>query len=239
MSSNDPRYVVGGLVHAKACHVTNEAECRRRYGSHAKTKIVNGVVTSVESIRNGNNKRTATEITASYTLGGSVTKVQRLNSRSVKAGHVADINSDNNEPVTELVTGTREPTQSTDDGGSAPVVGISTEEMLAELQSSDEEEERTAEATSTAVQQQQVSHHVGAPAGQTTTGPPVAVVHGIEWFKPSTNSIPNHLNGRVARRQWCIRTPVGEVLVPGRNQTTDDMAPLDFFYSCSHPNSSL
>jgi hypothetical protein len=221
-------------------HVTNEAECRRRYGSHAKTKIVNGVVTSVETIRNGNNKRTATEITAScYTLGGSVTKVQRLNSRNVKAGHVADINSDNNEPVTELVTGNREPTQSTDDGGSAPVVGISTEQMLAELQSSDEEEERTAEAASMAVQQQQVSHDVGATAGQTTTGPPVAVVHGIEWFKSSANSIPNSLNGRVARRQWCIRTPVGEVLVPGRNQTTDNMAPLDFFYSCSHPNSSL
>ena len=87
------------------------------------------------------------------------------------------------------------------------MVGISTEEMLAELQSSDEEEERTAEAASTAVQQQQVSHHVRAPAGQTTTGPPVAVVHGIiEWFKPSANSIPNHLNGRVAQRQWCIST---------------------------------
>ena len=87
------------------------------------------------------------------------------------------------------------------------MVGISIEEMLAELQRSDDEEERTAEAASTAVQQQQVSHHVGAPAGQTTTGPPVAVVHGFEWFKPSTNSIPNHLNGRVAQRLlWCIRT---------------------------------
>ena len=71
MSSNDPRYVVGGLVHANACHVTNESECsRRRYGSHVKTKLLNGVVTEVDTIRNGNSKRMATEITATYTLGG-------------------------------------------------------------------------------------------------------------------------------------------------------------------------
>jgi hypothetical protein len=94
MSSNDPRYVVGGLVlHAKAWHVTSESECRRRgYGSHAKTKLLNGVVTEVDTIRNGNNKRTATEITAFYTLGGRDKKVRKLNSRRVKAGHVAAIN---------------------------------------------------------------------------------------------------------------------------------------------------
>ena len=66
-------------------------KCRRRYRSHAKKKLLNGVVTEVDTIRNGNNKRMATEITASHTLGGRDKKGQRLNSRRVKAGHVAFI----------------------------------------------------------------------------------------------------------------------------------------------------
>ena len=82
--------------------------------------------------------------------------MQRLNSRRVKAGHVAAINSDSNGPVTE----NRNALQSTDDAETALVVGTSTDEMLAELQSSDEEVERAAEApgaarVDTILQQQQ------------------------------------------------------------------------------------
>jgi hypothetical protein len=39
----DPRTVVGALVSAKACHVTNLAESTHRYGANAKTKHVVGV----------------------------------------------------------------------------------------------------------------------------------------------------------------------------------------------------
>ena len=92
MSSNDPRYQVGALVHAKAMHVTALIECHRRYGSNAKTKLVNG------------QKQMGTLITAIYSLGGQCRKVATLNSRSVKAGHVAAIPNEGNEPGTELVT---------------------------------------------------------------------------------------------------------------------------------------
>ena len=239
MSSNDPRYVVGGLVHAKACHVTNESECRRRYGSHAKTKLVNGVVTKVDTIRNGNNKRTATEITVYYNLGGSCRKVQKLNSRRVKAGHVAAINSsDSNGPVIELVNENRETLQSTNDGGTAPVVGISTDEMLAELESSDKEVlERAADeaagAAGVATIQQEEEGVRPSPRRRGMTraaGPPVADVHGIEWFQADPRDTALNLNGNVPMRQWSIRTPVGDILIPGRNQaTTRDMTPVDYF----------
>ena len=46
--ATDPRRIAGSMVEAKACHVTNLAECARRYGSNSKTKRVQGVVTHVE-----------------------------------------------------------------------------------------------------------------------------------------------------------------------------------------------
>ena len=44
----DPQRIVGSMVEAKACHVTNLAECSRRYGSNSKTKRVQGIITHVE-----------------------------------------------------------------------------------------------------------------------------------------------------------------------------------------------
>ena len=43
----DSRRVVGAKVHAKAIHVTSEAECARRYGSNKNTKWLNGIVNNV------------------------------------------------------------------------------------------------------------------------------------------------------------------------------------------------
>jgi hypothetical protein len=64
MSSNDPRFVVGARVHAKALHVTAIAECHRRYGTNAKTKFVNGTVVLVDSAPSSTQKRAVTLITA-------------------------------------------------------------------------------------------------------------------------------------------------------------------------------
>ena len=43
----DPQCIVGSMVEAKACHVTNLAEYARRYGSNSKTMKVQGIVTHV------------------------------------------------------------------------------------------------------------------------------------------------------------------------------------------------
>ena len=37
--ATDPRRIVGSMVEAKACHVTNLAECSRRYGSNSNDRI--------------------------------------------------------------------------------------------------------------------------------------------------------------------------------------------------------
>ena len=81
----DPRRIVGSMVEAKACHVTNLAECACRYGSNSKTKKVQGIVTHVEVIKNSTTNRTTTFVTAAYDLGGTMICPCRLNIRLVKA----------------------------------------------------------------------------------------------------------------------------------------------------------
>ena len=65
----DPRRIVGSMVEAKACHVTNLAECACRFRLNSKTKRVQGIVTHVEVIKNSTTNRTTTFVTAAYDLG--------------------------------------------------------------------------------------------------------------------------------------------------------------------------
>ena len=59
----DPRRIVGSMVEAKECHVTNLTECARRYGSNSKTRRVQGIITHVEVIKNSTTNRTTTFVT--------------------------------------------------------------------------------------------------------------------------------------------------------------------------------
>ena len=81
----DPRRIVGSMVEAKACHVTNLAECSRRYGSNSKMKRVQGIMTHVEMIMNSTTNRMMTFVMAAYDLGEMMIHPCRLNIRSVKA----------------------------------------------------------------------------------------------------------------------------------------------------------
>jgi hypothetical protein len=86
MSSVDTRRVIGSSVHAKAVHVTNKAECSRRYGSRMKLKMLPGTVVEVHNSVTKQNGRTSTFLTCDFILCGDVTKRSTLNIRSVKAG---------------------------------------------------------------------------------------------------------------------------------------------------------
>ena len=77
--ATDPRRIVGNMVEAKACHVTNLAECARHYWSNSKTKKVQGIVTDVEVIKNSTTNRMTTFETAAYDLGGTTIRPCRLN----------------------------------------------------------------------------------------------------------------------------------------------------------------
>ena len=81
----DPRHIVGSMVEAKACHVTNLAECSCHYGSNSKMKRVQGIMTYVKVIKNSTTNRMTTFVMAAYNLGGMTICPCRLNIRSVNA----------------------------------------------------------------------------------------------------------------------------------------------------------
>ena len=234
MSNNDSRMVVGGSVHAKACHVTCDAECKRRYGSLFKTKLVNGVVTMVETVAPANNKRAVTMITASYTFGGGETKVQTLNSSSVKAGHVPATNVERIEPVTGL--GTQIVQAPNESATTAPDVN---EPAVGPPLDCNDDANPNYETIVNELVVAGVAENVrqnpeemreflmrddDAPPHDET----VANVHGNEWVRAAMTDPP--LNGNVPFRQWSIRNMVGEILTPGQSNltTAQEMSPLDF-----------
>jgi hypothetical protein len=141
----DPRFVVGTRVHAKAILVTNHAECHRRYGSNAKSKLVGGSVVAVESLPSAKGKHSLKVITIDFDLGGATIKQLKLNLRSVKAGDVPGTTMAVSTPVTTLVT----EGQSGDNGDSSPASTpppvVLTQERTSDddlFSSSEEEEER-------------------------------------------------------------------------------------------------
>ena len=80
----DPRTVVGGRVHALACHVTSEAEAKRVYGSNWKSATVNGTVLEVRKRTKDNNKNGQTYVYASYMFPTEVSRQKELHLKSVK-----------------------------------------------------------------------------------------------------------------------------------------------------------
>jgi hypothetical protein len=70
----DPRRVTGNIVIAKACHVTNLAECARRYGAKKSRKMVEGIVVDVIMNRRDPAKKAEAEVVADYDLGGRAIK---------------------------------------------------------------------------------------------------------------------------------------------------------------------
>jgi hypothetical protein len=83
---DDPRLFVGASVEAKAMLVTSLAECSRRYGTNAKTKVVPGLVVSFgqESAPPGRS-RAITFIVADFYFGDNVVKRGKLSIRSIKS----------------------------------------------------------------------------------------------------------------------------------------------------------
>jgi hypothetical protein len=82
---SETRRIVGGIVYAKAIHVTNEKECGRRYGRNESTKLVQG---HVAEVHNGESRtgRSQCFLTCDFDFGLGVSKRKKLNIRSVKSG---------------------------------------------------------------------------------------------------------------------------------------------------------
>ena len=206
----DPQRIVGSTVGAKACHVTNLAECSRRYGSNSKMKRVQGIVTHVEVIKNSTTNRTMTFMMAAYDLGGMTIHPCRLNIQSVKAepaptaatvttaGGALPRSTDGYSTMTEVMT----PPAATEPTLEAPTnVNTSSEEpTVAVLR---EPPPLTTENNNNII------------ANNDTPLPEVAaMVHDQEWLvdDPATK-LP--VNGNFHFHNWAIKTRMGYMLGRG------------------------
>ena len=190
MPRNDPRYVVGARVQAKAHHVTALAEYHRRYGANAKTKFVNGTVVSVDAAASNGGRRAASLITADYDFGGGTIKSCQLNSRGVKMPDAELTTGVSNEPVTTLGNENVEHVNETISVGAPSVASMTAQEMLDAIQSSDEEPEQARASVETTTAAPAVAGTVAAAAIATNDRSTVATVHHAKWLRASSTEPP-------------------------------------------------
>ena len=85
VATNDPRRVVGAIVHSRANRVRADAECKRLYGSEWNKVCVTGVVTG-ERMDTSSGGRRNLVLTVCYTFPGNNKVTRDVPSRNVKIG---------------------------------------------------------------------------------------------------------------------------------------------------------
>ena len=219
----DPRRIVGSMVEAKACHVTNLAECACCYGSNSKTKRVQGIVTHVEVIKNSTTNRTTTFVMAAYDLGGTTIRPCRLNIQLVK--------------VVPTPTAATVPT-----GGGALLGSTDRYSTTTEVSTQPTATLPTVEApsnTNTSLEQPTVAVARETPPLTTKNNDTViannntplpeaaAMVHDQEWFvdDPATK-LP--VNGNYHSCNWAVKTRMGYMLRCGGDHQNSYLC-LEYF----------
>ena len=222
MAAN-PRRIVGSMMEAKACHVTNLAECARHYGSNSKTKRVQGIVTHVEVIKNLTTNRTTTFVTAAYDLGGTTIRRCRLNIRSVKAVPT---------PTAATVpTGGGALLGSTD--GDSTMTEVSTQPtatlpMLEAPSNTNTSLEQPTVAVARETPPLTTENNDTVSANNDTPLPEAAaMVHEQEWFVDDL-AMKLPVNGNYHSRNWAVKTRMGYMLRCGGDRQ-NSYSRLEYF----------
>jgi hypothetical protein len=220
----DTRRIVGSKVHAKALHVTNNAECSRRYGAGKTTKRLPGTVVESKEVHKPGNSRVSWFITADYDLGSGDMKRAVLNIRSVKSGIIPSgiplvppvppaLAIPIPAPPIPLeieLDPAHVPAQV--DPAIIPRVEINAvEELLDELE----------------------AELLPVPPPPPPLPPvppgrfPCTIAHETAWYEDAEACLMT-MNGSVAYRDWTIRTVIGHSLGPG-SDSGKSMSRLDYF----------
>ena len=220
---------IGANVHAKALQVTNEAECRRRYGAKWKTKLLPGVV-ELAAPRPGPTGRQQWFIIAKYNLGGNPPsyKTVELHQRSVQPG---------DPPSHENPTPTADdpPPAATEATTPAALTapGTSTDAHDAEI-ASDEQQQPPPAEESTETPGDPPSHENPTPT-EATSETPAQVAHGVHWYKDNNRALHN-INGHKGYKEWGITTAVGEKVFASNREKADEFSRLDLFLMMFPPD---
>ena len=206
----DPRCIVGSMVEAKACQVTNLAECACHYGSNSKTKRVQGIVTHVEVIKNSTTNRTTTFVMAAYDLGGTTICPCRLNIRSVKA--VPTPTAATVPTGGDALLGSADGDSTTTEVSTQPTATLPTLEAPSNTNTS--LEQPTVAVARTTPPLTTKNDDTVIANNDTPLPEAAATVHEQEWFvdDPATK-LP--VNGNYHSRNWAVKTRMGYMLGHG------------------------
>ena len=235
---SDPGIEINAIVHAKAIHVHNFAECARLYGSAATTKLVIGQVTDFSRSKSQNN-RLVTTVTARWWMSGYEV-VKCLGLRCVRDGvapepsvlpaplpssGVADA-----APPSSLETLADVASQACPPVTPAPVIpekGHLTPAASPFPNVNNETDPASQVHDVAAASPLAPTVRLARPAGEPSAPPPV-VVHGFEWRDAD---VLQPIGGPVARRASSVRTIGDEVTAEGGDWVGfgRSRTPLDYF----------
>ncbi|KAG7345146.1 transposase IS4 [Nitzschia inconspicua] len=189
--------IVGAKCQAKACMVTDLSECSRRYGSSAKTKILEGVVLESISMTNPTTNRTANYVRARYDLGGGHLKDVTLHIRSVE---VVSERVRANPPVAVPL----------------PVPPPVTAPAVAPALSPPTSVAAATPPPTPAGTLPPTPAPPTAPSVAQSPTIPVVTSHKVDWFIDD-EAVLEQIGQPTPRRAWSIKSPIGDVLQAGSN----------------------
>ena len=234
MPPPDPRHVPGSIVHAKAFHVKNLAECTRRYGSLNKEKDVQGVVVNAKKERKEGAARGQWMITADYDFGEGDIVTKKLTKKLVTAGPVP-VSEDNQEESSAPLSSAR-PSSTTEtspqgQANSTSVVAAATADTAATNAHPPTNQGGETPRATQLLGNNNHQEHEAANNEQSTQGLPqqlpAVVAHGLQWWDdPMATKIP--IGGAYSNTEWHLRDSIGNVFRKGSNRH-NRMTKLEYF----------
>ena len=239
MARTDKRKVVGEAVHAKACHIVHLSECSRRFGSNAKTKMLDGRVVEViyEVPATSKGKKKQCFIVGDWQLGSEV-KRMKIGIRLVQEGPVPG-NEPPPLPPPPDVPPPPADVQIADPLPPPPDV----RPPPADVQIADQiltlpdsfydhmgyESKETKEAT------KDDSEEDNDPDQDFL----VAFANGRKWYDKQ-DSCHRSLNGKVSKKEWCVKTMAGDRWTDGCDKgPLASISRLDYFLELFPPQQVL
>ena len=221
MARTDKRKVVGEAVHAKACHIVHLSECSRRFGSNAKTKMLDGRVVEViyEVPATSKGKKKQCFIVGDWQLGSEV-KRMKIGIRLVQEGPVPG-----NEP----------PPLPPPPDVPPPPADVQIADQILTLPDSfydrmGYESEETKEAA-----KEDDSEEDNDPDQDFL----VAFANGRKWYDKQ-DICHRSLNGKVSKKEWCVKTMAGDRWTDGCDKgPLASTSRLDYFLELFPPQQVL
>jgi hypothetical protein len=236
----EARRTAGSIVHSKAKNVISVAECWRRYGAQAETKMLNGQVRRVRSDRHPVSGRNRTMVEINFYVGGTMYKNVILLIINVRNGPFAEGRYDGFERYNPNWV-----PDAVDPVPNAPLLLQQQEQQPEQEPPNDDDGDNsvsnTSESSSDSSNNGIITNNNNNNGiinnnnnnivhnNNNNNNEPVVTVHNVEWFTDD-NLLLNDINGVVPTIPWSLQDSVGNIHQSGMDNVLQ-RSRLDFFFN--------